>query len=419
MFKTTIKATKWTVFAIAAIYYLVEYVLRVSPAVMINEIMQDFHITPEEVGSLSAIYFYVYAAMQIPVGLIVDRCGVRTPLFWACLITTFGTVMFAHGEDVLTLQTGRALIGLGSAFGYLSCLKLVVVWFKPEKFTFMCALVNMLGMLGALSSQIMLSALMMYNSWHELMFYLAIACFFNAILIILCLKDHPDSIDPTLDKSLVKQPIKETLLKVISSKQIWCCGFFIGCIYCTFDMFADLWAIPFLEKTYEISKVKAASINSLIFLGAILGYPLLGAMAQKYKNKHKIIMVFSMVAILSCCGVIYIHPPKLAIIELAFFGLGFFSGITALGTALGKESVSICMSGAAIGVMNVMLVTIGGLSQPLFGYLLQMNSTVRIEDLHLLNQADFDRAFLLLPVLFFAAFIVLLTGIKQTHVQKV
>src|SRR5437016_4019265 len=67
----------WTVWAIAASFYLAAFYIRVSPAVMTQELMRDFHISGRDLGNLSAFYFYAYVLMQIPTGVLVDSWGAR------------------------------------------------------------------------------------------------------------------------------------------------------------------------------------------------------------------------------------------------------------------------------------------------------------------------------------------------------
>src|SRR4051812_37901730 len=67
----------WSVWGVAATYYLAAFYLRSSPAVMTTELMRDFGISASQLGNFSAVYFYAYIAMQIPTGVLVDSWGAR------------------------------------------------------------------------------------------------------------------------------------------------------------------------------------------------------------------------------------------------------------------------------------------------------------------------------------------------------
>src|SRR5271163_258386 len=85
----------WSVWLIAAMFYLAAFYIRVSPAVMTTELMRDLHISAGDLGYLSAFYYYAYVAMQFPTGLLVDRLGARRLLVLGSLAAASGTLLFA------------------------------------------------------------------------------------------------------------------------------------------------------------------------------------------------------------------------------------------------------------------------------------------------------------------------------------
>jgi sugar phosphate permease len=185
------KLIPWIVWTIAVFYYLYEYVLRISPAVMVSQIMQDLHIDTTNMGNLSAVYFYVYGAMQIPVGILVHKYGPKPPLVCGALLITLGNCLFSYSHILLLSYFGRALIGFGSSFGYLCCLKLIVNWFKSNRFAFMCSLVNMVGMIGAFAGEVILSHLMNILTWRQLLFHLSYVGLLIITLLLLFVKNFP------------------------------------------------------------------------------------------------------------------------------------------------------------------------------------------------------------------------------------
>jgi sugar phosphate permease len=68
---------KWVLWGLAAFFYFFEYFLRVAPSVMVPQLMETFSVDATAIGTLSAFYFYIYAPMQIPVGVLTDRYGAR------------------------------------------------------------------------------------------------------------------------------------------------------------------------------------------------------------------------------------------------------------------------------------------------------------------------------------------------------
>ena len=81
----------------AALFFFYAWVLRVAPSVMVEELMRDFAVGAAVLGNLSAAYFYGYAGMQIPVGVLLDRFGPRRLVAVAALLCAGGCVLFATG----------------------------------------------------------------------------------------------------------------------------------------------------------------------------------------------------------------------------------------------------------------------------------------------------------------------------------
>ena len=87
--------TPWTMWALGGALYFYGFFQRIAPGVMVTELMRDLSMPASVLGNLSATYFYVYAAIQMPAGLLVDRYGTRRLLAGACAIAAVGSVVFA------------------------------------------------------------------------------------------------------------------------------------------------------------------------------------------------------------------------------------------------------------------------------------------------------------------------------------
>lgn len=401
------KVAPWLVWSIAVLYYLYEYVQRISPAVMVGDLMSTLHVDTTLVGNLSAVYFYTYGLMQIPVGILVDNYGPRRPLLCAAVLITIGSFLFSHSPNYTVAMFSRGLVGFGSSFGYLCCLRVIVNWFDRHKFAFMCSLVNMVGMIGAFGGEITLSHLMDVLSWRELLFNLSLVGIVIVILISLFVRNFPLELDPTKTKKVFNErpALGKSLLKIITSKEIILLAIFVAFVYCTFDTIAALWGTSYMQKMYGLTRDAAADTSSLIFLGAIVGYPALGWLTSHLKTWHKRLMLIAIIGMLCVSILIWLTPASLFIVRILFFMLGFFAGSSAIATALAKESMPEEISGLTMSIVNTALVMLGALSQPLFGYLLEWHQKVESTNLSALSMSDFHRAFFLMPCLYGIALI--------------
>lgn len=409
------KVLSWLVWGIAVLYYLYEYIHRIAPSVMIQPIMYSFRIDTAEMGALASTYFWIYGMMQIPVGIVVDNYGPKRPLLVACILITIGSFGFGFSHELVFAYVCRGLIGLGSAFGYLCCLKICVNWFSSRRFALMCGLVNMIGMLGAFAGEIVLSKLLDDYTWRQVVYSLSYVGILIIVLLWIFVRDFPHE-SPQAQFFKKSHHIGENLKRIITSKHLWLCAVYVGCIYCTFDTIAALWGVSFIQKSYGISRDHAAEISSLIFLGAMAGYPVFGFVTSYFNNAHKRIMIISSLCILALGIGIWSGPKDISVLVVLFALLGFFAGVTATATTLAKEYMPLSISGLTMSVINTVLVFAGAASEPLFGYLLQVNQTVKSTSLAAVSVSDFQRAFLIMPGFYFIS-LVCAVCIKQSRGQ--
>ncbi len=114
----------WGIWSLAAVLYVMGFYQRVAPAVMTQELVRDFGLSGAALGNLSALYFYSYAAMQIPTGILVDRYGPRRLLSAAALLAGAGTFMFSAVDDYALASLARLIIGGAVAVAFVGLLKL-------------------------------------------------------------------------------------------------------------------------------------------------------------------------------------------------------------------------------------------------------------------------------------------------------
>src|SRR3954463_9942862 len=160
----------WSVWAIAATFYLAAFYLRTSPAVMTTELMRDFGIKGSQLGQFSAFYFYAYIAMQIPTGVLVDSWGARRLLIGGSLIAAAGTLLFGMTTSYPLASVGRAIVGASTAVGWVVTLKLATHWFPKSRFAMLSGLGLMMGNIGALFAQVPLRLLVEHYGWRAVAF---------------------------------------------------------------------------------------------------------------------------------------------------------------------------------------------------------------------------------------------------------
>ena len=124
----------WLIWGLGCVFYFYECLLQVSPSVMSTELMRDFAVTSHTLGILSGIYFYSYAGMQLPCGMMTDYFGPRRLLTIATSVCAISTIAFGLTENFFMACVARLMIGFGSAFAVVGTLKLASNWFPANSF---------------------------------------------------------------------------------------------------------------------------------------------------------------------------------------------------------------------------------------------------------------------------------------------
>src|SRR5580693_781599 len=181
----------WSVWGVAAIFYLTGFYQRVSPAVMTSELMHSFGIGAKDLGNLSAFYFYAYVAMQIPTGILVDSWGARKLLIAGSISAAAGTFLFGSTDSFAVACAGRAIIGGATAVGWLVLLKLATHWFPAKRFAMLSGLGLLFGNLGALGAQVPLRLAIQHWGWRPVVFVSAGAVLVVGILAMTVVRNDP------------------------------------------------------------------------------------------------------------------------------------------------------------------------------------------------------------------------------------
>ncbi|MBS0287178.1 MAG: MFS transporter [Proteobacteria bacterium] len=259
------------VWGLAAIFYFYELMLLVSPSVMLDDLTHTFSTSAEQLGSLAACYYYAYAAMQIPVGLLMDRFGPRILLVIASAFCALGSVIFGFADTLFMAQIGRFVMGIGGSFAVVGCLKLASLWFPVNRFALLTGIMVAVGMMGGVFGQAPVAKLVMLVGWRQTALYGAIVGAILSVIIWFIVSDHPF-------KS--SQAHKENLPPFAKEMSIWM----------QFALVVGLFFFPFYFSHTLHNSLKAGSLILFFYMGWFFCH-LLYQKTQK-ENKWRILLGF-------------------------------------------------------------------------------------------------------------------------------
>jgi predicted MFS family arabinose efflux permease len=361
----------WLVWGLAALFYCYGFFHRVAPSVMVDELMTDFAVNAAVLGNLSAFYFYGYASLQLPIGVMVDHWGARRMLVGAALLCGIGSLIFAKADSLTMAYVGRLLIGAGAGFTWVGTLKLASQWLPPKRFALVTGMTLMSGMIGAVAGQAPLAAAVAAFGWRGTLSAAAFFAFGIAVLIWLIVRDKPSSVQK--EARTQTAGLLHGLKLTMKNPQSWYAAVYGGTMTAGILAFAGLWGVPYLMQVYGLERLAAAASTSLMLIGWGIGAPLAGWVSD-HLGTRRVPMLISALSVLIILSIyIYVPDLPLEVTRTLLFLHGIFNGGMTVCFAAAREHNRPETAGATLGFVNTMVMASGAIFQPLIGWLLDAN----------------------------------------------
>ncbi len=354
----------WFAWTAASVFFFYAFVLRVSPGVMVGELMAEFQVGGAVFGTLSSLYFYTYAPLQLPAGMLMDRYGARRLITAAVALAALGAAFFAVAPTLETAYLARLLIGFGSGFSFVGALTVSTQLFPPARFAMMAGLLQGLGILGGIVGQAPLGIAVEHLSWRGAVGLLAVLGVVLTAVAWIAIRDRAG---PSASGS----PMAGLRL-VAANRETWLCAVFGLAMTAPMLAFGGLWAVPFIMTTHGLERAGAGSLASLLFLGWGLGAPVNGWISDRLGRRKAPMLAFALVATLAMAAIAGLHGLSLTTTGALFFVNGFASCSMILCFAAVREHNPPGTTGAAYGLVNTFVVGSGAVFQPLVGWLLDL-----------------------------------------------
>jgi len=350
---------------VGSVFFFYAWILRVSPSVMVEELMRDFTASGAIVGHLSAVYFYGYAGMQIPVGLLLDRFGPRRLMTAAAAIVGLACLGFAASHSLGLASIARFLIGAASAFSLVGAMAIAGQWFPRHRFALLSGLAMMFGMLGGVFGQAPLRVAVDALGWRGTMTATAGAGLLVMAGAWLFVRDRHRG---TGGVGAVLQGLRQ----VATNRQTWLSA--LAGLGTTGPLlaFAGLWGVPYLQAAFGVERVGAGAVTSLTFIGFGVGAPLIGWLSDHLGKRRPPLLAGMVLGVGSLAVILYVPGIPLWAVSVLCFLVGLGGSAQIVCFALAREHHPAGLSGTAIGIVNSLVTGAGALFQPMIGWLLDL-----------------------------------------------
>lgn len=396
---------------ILASFFLYQYILRSAPGVLIDEIRVAFKLNADQFSLIGALYYLGYSMMQVPVGLLVDRKGIKNTALLSITLCLIGTLLFVITKNIIIAYFSRFMIGVGSASAFMCSVKLASDRFPKSKQGVAMGAVLAFGAIGALVTGMPLNYLLRkFSDWRD-SFYIFIL--FGLILLLLVYIFIPkDENNKVLKTTNIWRDLKETL----QNKVVLLYAFIAIGLFIPLSVMADLWGVGFLVRKFNLTREAASPILMNIYIGMAFGSIIIPLFINRF-HINRVIQFCSIILLLLFSLLVYCSNISYNVLASLLIAIGFFCGSEMLCFSAALKKIDPSISGITIGVVNTLNMLSGAVMQQVIGFYLDFNWSGEVDSrgLRIYTTGDFIEAFSILVILMAICGIVALVFLKKNE----
>ncbi|MFJ1866533.1 nitrate/nitrite transporter [Streptomyces sp. NPDC088097] len=347
------------VWSIGVAVYFVAVIFRTSLGVAGLDAADRFQVNASALAAFSLLQLLVYAGMQIPVGLMVDRLGTKKVLTLGAVLFTAGQIGFALSPSYGMALAARALLGCGDAMTFISVLRLGTRWFPARRGPLMAQLAGLVGMAGNLVSTLVLAPVLHGVGWTAAFAGSAVAGLVVLVPLVLFLRDHPEGYgpDPAAREAaraggFVRRQIADSWREPGTRLGLW--------VHFTTQfpamVFLLLWGMPFLVEAQGLSRTTAGGLLTLV-VASNMGFGLLYGQLVGRRQSSRIPLALGTVALTALLwGSVLAYPgdraPMWLLVALCVV-LGTCGPASMIGFDFARPANPAERQGTASGITNM------------------------------------------------------------------
>lgn len=349
----------WLIWVVAVFAYIVAVMQRTSLGVSGIEAAQRFDISASVLSSLAVVQLMVYAALQIPTGVLLDRVGSKALISVGAVLMLGGQVTLAVAPSIGVAIVGRILVGAGDALTFISVIRLLASWFHGRLLPQVSQWTGNIGQLGQVLSAIPLSLLLHQQGWTPAFLSAAALSLISAVLVIALLSDGRSlrrvtgaaASDGAATWLVAMRQLRESLARPGTQLGFW--SHFVT--QSSGAVFSLLWGFPMLTAGLGYSPGVASWLLTLIVAAGVVSGPILGILSARYpmRRSNLVIGIVSMIGIVWSTVLLWPgHPPGWLVATLVIV-LGIGGPGSLIGFDFARTFNPMRSLGSASGVVNV------------------------------------------------------------------
>ncbi|UOT05504.1 MFS transporter [Rhodococcus opacus] len=368
----------WLVWGVGVVAYIVAVLHRTSFGVSGLAATERFSISPSVLSGFVVLQIVVYAGMQIPAGVLLDRYGSRVMISAGALIMASAQMLLALTESLPLAVAARVLVGVGDAMTFISVLRLVPQWFAPRRVPLVSQLTGIFGQIGQILSALPLMLLLNGPGWSFAYGSAASLGLLSFVLAVSVIRNAPPGLEVVAAPAGLREVGRQ--IRTVWGRPGTRLGFFthMGTQF-SMTTFALLWGVPYLRSAQGLSPAEAGSLLTLSVISAIVAGPIIGILSGRFPMRRSYLVLAIMLSnaaiwtvVLSLPGPAPIWLLIVLVMVISVGGpgsmIGFdyarmFNPSTSMGTAQGMVNIGgFLASLLVIQAMGLILDAMGGYS---------------------------------------------------------
>lgn len=393
----------WVVTLSASLFFFYEF-MQVNLFNALNPgLISTFNISGAALGELSAVYFYASVAFIFLAGILIDKYPIKRTIIIGMAILVICTFLFGVSVAIWQIKCIRFIMGIGGCLSLTSAVKLAYQWFPTNKLASVIGIIIAFAMCGGVLAQAPITALVDHIGWRNTLFLDGLLGILFLSIMVIFVQTHKSYLEENTGFESIKLSISSMIIQSVKNAQNWLGGIYSLFMNTPILLLGAMWGNLFLTQARNLDRINAAFVISMIFVGTITGAPVIGKLSDKYKQRRYFMILAAILAIVTITIIMFVHHLSTPILIILFFFLGFVTSAQILSYPLIAENNPSFLIASAEGLAQT-LVMCGGLIQPVFGYLLEINwDHTLVGQIPLYTLSNYQLALFVMPIGFLIA----------------
>lgn len=360
-------------FGVLALIYILVYFYRVSLAVVAGDLSRDLHLTPQQLGTLSGILFYVYGVAQLPLGPMIDRLGGRLVISGCGVLTAVGGILFSRATSLETAMAARVLIGIGTASVLMATFTIFSHWYTRKEFGRISGFMVAVGNVGNLLGTAPLAVAVATFGWRTSFLAIGIVQVLITVLVFATVLDRPPR-RPTDSAPETGQPVGMLAAwkSIFGTLDFWLLGMVAFFWYGNYLALQGLWGGPYLTEVMQFSREETGRMLMCTSLGFIVGSTQIDTVARRLFRSYKKTLLAGqllLTGLMACFlgGAELLPQPILA---LLFFVIGLAVSSGVMIYPIIRSMFPVRIVGTALTSLNFFVLMGSAVTQQLMGVII-------------------------------------------------